>query len=91
VGGAASADNLNSRRPCGPDWRAGELRYTPQGLLDTVSGTATYVGDTQYNVRGQVTERRLGSPTGVLRQLYAYTAAENFRLVSLQAGKTKME
>ena len=37
-------------------------------------------------MRGQVTERRLGSPTGVLRQRYAYTAAENFRLVSLQAG-----
>ena len=60
--------------------------YTPQGLPDTTIGTATYVGDTQYNVRGQVTERRLGSPTGVLRQRYAYTAAENFRLVSLQAG-----
>ena len=62
--------------------------YTPQGLLDTVIGAATYVGDTQSNVRGQVAERRLGSPTGVLRQRYAYSAAENFRLVSLKAGKT---
>ena len=35
---------------------------------------------------GQVTERRLGSTTGVVRQLYTYPAAENFRLVSQQAG-----
>ncbi len=60
--------------------------YTNQGLLDTVIGTTTYVGDTQWNVRGQVGERRLGSAAGVVRQLYAYTAAENFRLVTLKAG-----
>jgi YD repeat-containing protein len=60
--------------------------YTAQGLLDTVSGAATYVGDTQYNVRGQVTERRLGGPDGVVRQLYAYTQVANFRLVGLRAG-----
>ena len=34
-----------------------------------------------------MTERRLGSTTGVVKQLYAYSAAENFRLVSLKAGK----
>ncbi len=60
--------------------------YTTQGLLDTVIGAATYVGDTTWNVRGQVTERRLGSASGVVKQQYAYTAAENFRLVSLKAG-----
>ncbi len=65
-----------------------DFGYSSQGLLDTVSGAATYVGDTLYNVRGQVTERRLGSTAGVLRQLYAYSTAENFRLVSLKAGKT---
>ncbi len=53
--------------------------YTPQGLPDTMIGTATYVGDTQYNVCGQVTERRLDSPTGVLRQLYAYRSRQTAR------------
>ena len=62
------------------------LPTPPARWLQSVSGTATYVGDTPYNALGQVTERRLGSTTGVLRQLYTYTAAENFRLVSLQAG-----
>ena len=62
--------------------------YTTQGLLGAVqsNGSTYYVGDTQYNVRGQVIERRLGSTTGVVRQLYAYSAAENFRLVSMKAG-----
>ncbi|MCW5859249.1 MAG: DUF11 domain-containing protein [Caldilineales bacterium] len=60
--------------------------YTNQGLLDTVIGTATYVGDTQWNVRGQVSERWLGSTAGVVRQLYSYTTSENFRLVTLKAG-----
>lgn len=31
-------------------------------------------------------ERRLGSTAGVVRQLYSYTTAENFRLVTLKAG-----
>jgi len=62
--------------------------YTTQGLLDTVQSNSGvyYVGKTQYNVRGQVAERWLGSTTGVVKQLYAYTAAENFRLVSMKAG-----
>ena len=62
--------------------------YTTQGLLDTVqsNGGVYYVGKTRYNVRGQVAERWLGSTTGVVKQLYAYTAAENFRLVSMKAG-----
>ena len=62
--------------------------YTTQGLLNTVrsNGSTYYVGKTQYNERGQVTERWLGSTTGVVKQLYAYTAAENFRLVTLKAG-----
>ena len=44
------------------------------------------MGGTTTNVRGQVTERRLGSTAGVVKQIYAYTAAENFRLVSMKAG-----
>ena len=60
--------------------------YAPSTWLQSVSGAATYVGDTFYNALGQVTERRLGSTTGVVRQLYTYPAAENFRLVSQQAG-----
>ena len=60
--------------------------YASSTWLQSVSGAAMYVGDTGYNALGQVTERRLGSATGVLRQLYTYTAAENFRLVSQQAG-----
>ncbi|MBK9095721.1 MAG: RHS repeat protein [Anaerolineae bacterium] len=62
--------------------------YTTQGLLDTVrsNGSTYYVGKTQYNERGQVMERWLGSTTGVVKQLYAYSVAENFRLVSLKAG-----
>ena len=44
------------------------------------------MGDITYNALGQVTEQRLGSTTGVLRQLYTYPATENFRLVSQQAG-----
>ena len=75
--------------PGGNAGQAGEqvnFAYAPNMMLQSVSGTATYLGDTYYNALGQVTERRLGSATGVLRQLYAYTAAENFRLVSLKAG-----
>jgi len=49
------------------------------------NGSTYYFGDTQYNVRGQVIERWLGS-NGVVRQLYSYTAAENFRLVTLKSG-----
>ena len=50
-----------------------------------MSGTAAYVGDTQYNVRGQMIQRLLGT-TPAVKLVYNYTAAENFRLVSLQAG-----
>ncbi|MGB4980184.1 MAG: hypothetical protein WBR35_25895, partial [Anaerolineae bacterium] len=62
--------------------------YTAQGLLDTVrsNGSTYYVGKTQYNERGQVMERWLGSTAGVVKQLYTYSAAENFRLVTLKAG-----
>jgi RHS repeat-associated protein len=35
---------------------------------------------------GQVTDRYLGSTTGVIRQRYTYTQAENFRLTALQSG-----
>lgn len=59
--------------------------YTYQGLLNTVSGMATYVSASQYNVQGQLAQRILGTTTPV-RLTYGYTAAENFRLVSLQAG-----
>ena len=60
--------------------------YNPMGLVKSVVGDSTYVGDTAYNALGQVTERRLGSTTGVLRQLYTYTAAEHFRLTALKSG-----
>ena len=85
----AADRTLWMKYPGGSGGQVGEqvsYAYTTQGLLDTVIGAATYVGDTQYNVRGQVMERRLGSTTGVVKQLYAYTAADNFRLVSLKAG-----
>jgi len=65
--------------------------YNPQGLVEQIyrsSPTPTYyyVGATAYNALGQVTERWLGSTTGGLRQLYTYTAAENFRLTALKSG-----
>jgi RHS repeat-associated protein len=61
--------------------------YNPMGLVKSVvvMGASTYVSDTTYNALGQVIERRLGS-NGVVRQLYSYTAAENFRLVTLKSG-----
>ena len=77
------------RYPGGNAGQTGEqvnFAYAPSTWLQSVSGAATYVGDIPYNALGQVTERRLGSTTGALRQLYTYTAAENFRLVSQQAG-----
>ncbi|MGB3059172.1 MAG: RHS repeat-associated core domain-containing protein, partial [Anaerolineae bacterium] len=88
--GYDSADRpMWQKYPGGNGGQIGEqvsYAYTAQGLLKSVSGWNTYVGDTFYNVRGQVTERRLGSASGVVKQQYAYTAAENFRLVSLKAG-----
>ncbi|MBK7201759.1 hypothetical protein [Candidatus Amarolinea dominans] len=88
--GYDSADRpMWQKYPGGNGGQIGEqvsYAYTAQGLLKSVSGWNTYVGDTFYNVRGQVTERRLGSTTGVVKQQYAYSAAENFRLVSLKAG-----
>ena len=65
--------------------------YNPQGLVEQIYRSSPtpiyyYVGGTTYNALGQVTERRLGSTTGVLRQLYTYSAAENFRLTALQSG-----
>ena len=59
--------------------------YNPRGLLKTVVGAATYVADSFYNPLRQVTGRYLGA-NGVVRQAYSYTAAENFRLVTLQSG-----
>ncbi len=38
------------------------------------------------NALGQVTDRYLGSTTGVVRQKFTYTQAENFRLTALQSG-----
>ncbi|MFZ1709935.1 MAG: hypothetical protein WAW20_15225, partial [Anaerolineae bacterium] len=62
--------------------------YTTQGLLRQVqsNGSTYYVGETLYNALGQTTQRWLGSTTGVVQQLYTYTAAENFRLVTLKTG-----
>ncbi len=64
--------------------------YTSQGLLRQVqsNGGVYYVGDTLYNVRGQVSERRLGSTVGVIKQLYDYAASENFRLTAFRSGIT---
>ncbi|MBK9233071.1 MAG: RHS repeat protein [Anaerolineae bacterium] len=90
--GYDSADRpLWMKYPGGSAGQIGEqvhYAYTTQGLLDTVqsNGGVYYVGKTQYNERGQVMERWLGSTTGVVKQLYAYSAAENFRLVTLKAG-----
>ncbi|WP_343423972.1 hypothetical protein [Candidatus Amarolinea dominans] len=88
--GYDSADRpMWQKYPGGNGGQIGEqvsYAHTAQGLLKSVSGWNTYVGDTFYNVRGEVTERRLGSTTGVVKQQYAYSAAENFRLVSLKAG-----
>ncbi len=87
-----SADRLTWQKyPGGNGSQIGEqVNFTPdaQGLLRQVrsNGSTYYVGETLYNALGQVTERRLGSTTGVVKQLYTYTAAENFRLVTLQAG-----
>jgi RHS repeat-associated protein len=61
------------------------LSYNDQGLLDTVEGAYTYVGGTEYDALGRVTERRLGSG-GVVRQSYTYSAAENYRLTALSSG-----
>ncbi len=87
-----SADRaLWQKYPGGAGGQVGEqvnFAYTGQGLLRQVqsNGSTYYVGETLYNALGQVTERWLGSTTGVVRQLYSYTAAENFRLVSMKAG-----
>ena len=62
--------------------------YTSQGLLRQVqsNGSTYYVGDTLYNALGQVTDRYLGSTSGVIRQKYTYTVAENYRLTGLASG-----
>jgi len=86
-----SADRpLWQKYPGGNASQVGEqvmFTYNAQGLLRQVqsNGSTYYVGETLCNALGQVTERRLGSTSGVVKQLYGYTAAENFRLVSLQA------
>ena len=77
--------------PGGANGEIGEqvnTTYTSQGLLRQVqsNGGVYYVGDTLYNVRGQVYERRLGSTLGVVKQLYSYAATENFRLTALKSG-----
>jgi len=75
--------------PGGNDEQTGETvtnAYNPMGLVKSVTGTNVYVGDTTYNALGQVTERRLGSTSGVLRQLYTYTVTANFRLTALSSG-----
>ncbi|MBK9095347.1 MAG: hypothetical protein IPM84_21840 [Anaerolineae bacterium] len=77
-----------------PGGNAGQLgeqvmfTYNTQGLLRQVqsNGSTYYVGETLYNALGQTTQRWLGSTTGVVQQLYTYTAAENFRLVTLKTG-----
>ncbi|MBK9231231.1 MAG: RHS repeat protein [Anaerolineae bacterium] len=87
-----SADRLTWQKyPGGNAGQVGEqvnFAYTAQGLLRQVrsNGSTYYVGETLYNALGQVTERWLGSTTGVVQQLYTYTAAENFRLVTLKTG-----
>ena len=61
-------------------------RLTPKTEELPFDTNTVYVGGVTYNALGQVTERRLGSANGVVRQLYSYTATENFRLVTLQSG-----
>ncbi len=62
--------------------------YNSQGLLRRVqsNGSTYYVGEMLYNVLGQVIDRYLGSPSGVIRQKYTYSAGENFRLTALRSG-----
>ena len=58
----------------------------PQPFLSlamTANPEAAAIGE---QVLLRLTERRLGNASGVVKQQYAYTAAENFRLVSLKAG-----
>ncbi len=79
--------------PGGANGEIGEqvnTTYTGQGLLRQVqsNGGVYYVGDTLYNVRGQVRERRLGNTVGVVKQLYDYAATENFRLTAFRSGIT---
>ena len=88
-----AADRVKTQTyPGGSGGQLGEVvayGYGSRGLLQTITSTlASYVGGTTYNALGQVTERHLGSTSGVVRQSYAYSAGENFRLVSLNAGKT---
>jgi len=61
--------------------------YNPMGLVKSVAGTSTYVGDTSYNARGQVELRKLGSTTGVLTTDYVYRT-DNFRLQWIKTGPT---
>lgn len=80
--------------PGGNNSQSGEIvtfTYNPQGLLERMYRSSPtpvydYVGGTDYNALGQVTERRLGSATGVLRQRYEYPDTENYRLTTLQSG-----
>jgi hypothetical protein len=68
--------------PGGNAGQAGErvnFTYDAAGRLETVIGWDTYVGDTQYNALGQVTQRDLGSAAGV-REQYTYPVTENYRL-----------
>ncbi|MBX7237688.1 MAG: hypothetical protein K1X65_25150, partial [Caldilineales bacterium] len=58
--------------PGGNNSQVGEVvtyTYNPQGLVETMVGTSTYVASTTYNALGQTTDRWLGS-NGVVRQHY---------------------
>ncbi|MFZ1710459.1 MAG: RHS repeat domain-containing protein, partial [Anaerolineae bacterium] len=53
-----SADRMTSLTY--PDGEVVNYTYAAQGLVKTAIGKNTYVGDTAYNVLGQVELRRLG-------------------------------
>ncbi|MFZ1629563.1 MAG: hypothetical protein WAV70_11595, partial [Anaerolineae bacterium] len=78
-----SADRMTSLTY--PDGEVVNYTYAAQGLVKTAIGKNTYVGDTAYNVLGQVELRRLGSTAGILTTDYSYRS-DNFRLQWLRTG-----
>ncbi|MFZ1402224.1 MAG: hypothetical protein WAW03_03985, partial [Anaerolineae bacterium] len=78
-----SADRMTSLTY--PGGEVVNYTYAAQGLVKTAIGKNTYVGDTAYNVLGQVELRRLGSTAGILTTDYSYRS-DNFRLQWLRTG-----
>jgi RHS repeat-associated protein len=73
--GYNSADMMSwSKYPSNNNKGEGEMvnyTYLPQMMLDSVSGTSTYVYNTDYDAAGRVDLRQLGS-SGLINQDYSY-------------------